>query len=193
MKLKFEREREIEGLVRGVKVYEIKPCKRTLNFNGGRKLTLPLPNLVFIIQYNILNGKYIYTHLRLYCSKEPLSSKNNDLYHFITDASGHVCTDHKYDFAIFLSSEELCEFIINHWFELTHFFELDPLVDDEKEEFKYSFNDMPLSSIKKIYLSRLLKERRNFSDYNINYFERLKGSLTNLLGLTEEEKGLIKE
>lgn len=193
MKLKFEREREIAGRVRGVKVCEIKPCKRTLNFNGGRKLTLPLPNLVFIIQYDILNGKYIYTHLSLYCSKEPLSSKNNDLYHFITDASGHVCTDHKYDLAIFSSSEELCEFVINHWFELTHFLELDPLVDDEKEEFEYSFNAIPLSSIKKIYLSSLLKERRNFSDYNINYFERPNGSLTNLLKLTKEEKGLIKE
>ena len=189
MKLKFERESKLnnphQNIVYGVKVYEIKPCKRTLNFNGGRKLTLPLPNLVFIVQYEIKNEKFIYRHLSLYCSKEPLSSKNNDLYHFITDASGYVCTDHKYDGATFSSSEELCEFVINHWFELTHFLELDALVDDEKEEFKYSFNDMPLSSIKKIYLSRLLNKRSNVSDYNINYFERPKSSLINFLQLKE--------
>lgn len=109
-----------------------KPQFRTIlvHRDGPNFLKIPFPYIIFTIVYKKVNGKFRYMGYRhsgeagLYVSLSNKRLKNIDDIVMPSPTeylnSGGVCTAHKYDGKVFSTLKELCNFVIDHWWGLTH-------------------------------------------------------------------------
>lgn len=142
-KVRYIREKNNKGFV----VLESAPQVRTVNhgvyvplsfprYSGEvaqkvERVRVPFPYLYHIVSYQIIPGRvtqYRYgglfdNGLHVFLRQKPLESTQDMLYLSPSDMDrlGLVCTDHHHDGKTFKSRSQLVEFVVNSWWQLTHY------------------------------------------------------------------------
>lgn len=133
MKIRYHIDREEDGII----ILESPPQYRTFNTDsfakGSHNVRIPLPYIYFTIRYVKYEGRIFYpgvynSGLHICGSTKEINSFKEEIISMPTDQKfkGLICTNHSYDFRIFKSLKEICEWTISEWYGLNHHMEYDP-------------------------------------------------------------------